>query len=126
MKQILLIAGISFSLLSFTFIAAGDEVVSALKQADVAGFCNYLDTVIDLKLPQKDEIKNFGQAGASAAIKSFFEQNKVKGFELVSQREMGGIMYIAGKIKGTIKNYNITVMIKNNNTKPVILTVRIS
>jgi hypothetical protein len=126
MKQILLIAVLILSFMSFTYAAGGDEVVNALKNADATNLSSYLDNFIDLKLPEKDEAKNVGKTQASVTIKSFFEENKIKGFELASQREMGGTMYVAGKLVGGTKNYNITVMMKNKDNKPAIITIRIN
>jgi hypothetical protein len=126
MKKILLIAGLVFSLMSFTLLATGDEVVTALKQGNVTAFSNYFDNVISLTLPDKAEIKNDEKGAATAAIKDFYDKNGVKSFELASQREMGGTMYVAGKLTGGAKSYNITVMMKNKDNKPVIITVRIN
>jgi hypothetical protein len=75
-----------------------------------------------MKFPAKAEIRNMSKADAAAAVNQFFSANKITGFELTSQREMGGTMYIAGRLTGNAKNYNLTVMLKNN----LIITVRIN
>lgn len=112
--------------MSFKLPGTGDEIVTALKRASAADFSGYFDNAIDLKLPEKAEVKNLDKAQASVAIKNFFDANKIKGFNLISQREMAGTMYVAGKLNGAVNSYNITVMLKDNDTKPTVLTVRIN
>ncbi len=77
-------------------IGDSDTIVSALKQGNATRFTNYFDNFIDIKLPEKDEIKNVGKTQASITVRSFFDDNNIKGFDLTSQREMGGTMYITG------------------------------
>jgi len=126
MKQILLIAGIIISCMAFRPGQLDNQVVTALKQGNAAEFSSFFDNVLDLKLPGKDETKNVSKEQASSAIKGFFEQNKIKGFEPVSQREMGGTMYVTGKLVDGAKGFNITVMMKDKGGKPNIITVRVN
>jgi len=126
MKHIILIVGFALSLMSFKLAITGNEVVSALKKADPAEFSSYFDDVIDLIIPGRAEMKNINKAQASAAVKSFFDKNKVNGFQLISQREMGGTMYVAGKLTSNGASYNITVMMKDKDGKPSVVTVRVN
>ncbi len=126
MKHIILLAGLALSLMSFTWAITGDEVVGALKKADPAEFSSYFDDAIDLIIPGKAEMKNINKAQASATVKGFFDKNKVNGFQLISQREMGGTMYVAGKLTSNGASYNITVMMKDKDSKPSVVTVRIN
>jgi hypothetical protein len=103
-----------------------DGVVKALKTANVEQLANYFDSFIDLKLLEKDEVKNMGKNQATLALKAFFTDNNIKGFELTSQREMGNTMYMAGKLKNTGKGFNITIMMKKNDNKQDIISIRIN
>jgi hypothetical protein len=125
MKKIFYIIGLFISLSSF-YLAGSADVETALKNGNAAEFSSYFDKFVDIKLPDKDEVKNVGKTQASVAIKSFFDANNIKGFEKISEREMGGTMYIAGKLKGASKNYNITLMIKITGDKQSVITIRIS
>jgi len=107
-------------------LAGSADVETALKNGNAAEFSSYFDKFVDIKLPDKDEVKNVGKTQASVAIKSFFDANNIKGFEKISEREMGGTMYLAGKLQGASKNYNITLMIKINGDKQSVITIRIS
>ena len=105
----------------------GEDVINALKTANVSKFSNYLDNFVDLKLPQKDEIKNVGKTQAGLTLKNFFSDAGVKGFELTSQRTMGSTTAIAGKLTGNNgQSYQITMMLKNKGDIMSVITIRIS
>ncbi|MCZ2223751.1 MAG: DUF4783 domain-containing protein [Chitinophagales bacterium] len=127
MKKIFLFAAIS--LFSFAFTAQetdNNDILKALNDANVEQLTEYFDSFIDLKLPEKEEVKNMSKNQASIALKAFFNENNIKGFVLASQREMGGTMYIAGKLKNDNKGFNITLMAKNNGNKQSIISIRIN
>ena len=126
MKQLFLIAGIVLSCMAFKAGLEDNQVVAALKQGNAVEFSSFFDNAIDLKLPGKEETKNITKDLATAAVKGFFEQNKIKGFEALSQREMGGTMYVTGKLVDDAKGFNITVMMKDKGGKPNVITVRIN
>ncbi len=87
MKKLLILICLSVSFSSFTQEVDDNEIVTALKQGNVTQFTSFFDSFIDLKLPEKDEIKNVGKTQASITMKSYFEQNDIKGFDLISQRQ---------------------------------------
>ena len=119
MKKIFTIIGILFSV--SLFAQSGDAVVNSLKEGSASKFCSYFSNNVDIKFPQKDEMKSVSKADASSAVSAFFTSNNIIGIDVTSQREMSGTMYIAGKLKGGSQNYNITVMLKNG----AVITVRI-
>jgi hypothetical protein len=126
MKKLFLLFVIPLISLSFTMQVDNDGVVKALKTANVEQLANYFDSFIDLKLLEKDEVKNMGKNQATLALKAFFADNNIKGFDLTSQREMGNTMYMAGKLKNNGKGFNITIMMKKNDTKQDIISIRIN
>jgi len=113
-------------LTAYSVASDADSIVNALKQGNASQFSNYFDNFIDLKLPGKDEIKNVGKTQATITVKDFFNDNDIKGFENVSQRESNGTMYIAGKLIGSSKTYNITMLMKAKGDKLSIITIRIN
>ena len=126
MKKLFLLFVIPLISFSFTMQVDNDGVVKALKTANVEQLANYFDSFIDLKLLEKDEVKNMGKNQATLALKAFFTDNNIKCFELTSQREMGNTMYIAGKLKNTGKGFNITIMMKKKDNKQDIISIRIN
>ena len=103
-----------------------NNIINALKSADAEQVSNYFDKMLDIKFPDKDEIKSIGKNQAGIALKSFYSSNNINGFELSSQREMNGTMYIAGKLTNSGDGYKLSMMLKYKDGKPQIITVRIS
>ena len=125
MKKLFIIIMVLFA--SFNTKAQdGNTLVNALKSADADEVSNYFDKILDIKFPEKDEIKSIGKNQAGIALKSFFDNNNIKGFELSSQREMGGTMYIAGKLTNAGEGFKLSIMMRTKEGKPQIITVRIS
>ncbi len=124
MKKLLFILGVFFSITGFA--QTGDDVVNALKAGSAEKFTSYFGSAVDVKLPQKNEMKSLSKSDASSAVSGFFSANNITGFELTSEREMSGTMYIAGKLNGGNQSYNITVMLTSNGKTMSVITVRIS
>lgn len=103
-----------------------NNVITALKSGSAEQVSGYFDKILDIKFPEKDEIKGIGKNQAGIALKSFFDNNNINGFELSSQREMSGTMYIAGKLMNGSDGYKLSMMLKYKDGKPQIITVRIS
>ncbi len=125
MRKILLLVCLAFTTISYSQVS-NNSVISALKSANSAQFTAYFDSFIDLKLPAKDELKNMGKTQAAITVKSFFENNDIHGFELISQRELSGTTYIAGKLLGNNEKFNLTLMLKRKGDTLEIITVRIN
>lgn len=126
MKKLLLLAGLAFSLASFAAQGDVDAIVNAFKAADAAQVGSYFDDYVDLKLLDKDEVKNIGRNQATITLRSFFSENGIKGFEKTSEREIGSTMYLAGKLLNNGKGHNVTIMLKMKDGKRQIITLRIS
>jgi len=127
MKNLFLLMAISICSFAFTVQETdNNDILKALKAANVEQLTEQFDSFIDLKLPEKDEVKNMSKNQAGIALKAFFNDNNIKGFELASQREMGGTMYIAGKLKNNDKGFNITVMAKKSGENQSIISIRIN
>ena len=123
MKNFLTIVSLFLTLGAFA--QSSDAVANALKAGDVAKFTNYFGSSVDVKLPQKNEMKSVNKASASDLVQCFFNSNKITGCELfLPARELNGMTYVAGKLKGA-QDYNITVVLKNNGNKMEVITVRI-
>lgn len=126
MKNMMIIMGLAASLSSFIIAGDIDKIINALNGGNAAQFSAYFDNFLDIKLPEKDEIKNVGKTQATITIKSFFDESNINGFEKTSQREMGGTMYLTGKLKGSSKSYNITLLMKDRGDKLSIISIRVS
>jgi len=120
MKIATIISFIGIITMSFVLnTSPSEDIVKAFKASNTSEISSYFDNLID-------EIKNVSKNQAAVILKSFYSDNKITGFELTSQREAGTTMYIAGKITSKVKNYNITILLKNKEGKYVITSIRIN
>jgi hypothetical protein len=126
MKKILLLTGLACAFMSFSIQTGTDGIVQAFKSGSAEEVSRYFDDFIDLKLLDKDEVKNMGRNQATIMLRSFFAENGIKGFEKVSEREIGNTMYMTGKLQNSSKGFNITIMLKQKAGKHEIITIRIN
>lgn len=129
MHKLLLLVCLAVSFSSFTQRVSDSDILIALKTGNASTLSSYFDSFIDLKLPERDELKNVGKTQASITIKKFFEDYNINSFELTSQRPSTGtasIGYINGKLIGDRDKYNLTLMVKQKGDKLAIITVRIN
>lgn len=126
MKYIFLLIALFVGTASFSIQPDTDAIVKAFKTADATEIGGYFDDFIDLKLLDKEEVKNMGRNQATIALKTFFDENHIKGFEKGSDREIGNTLYITGKLTSNTKSYNVTVMLKAKANKYQIITMRIN
>ncbi|MEI8099046.1 MAG: DUF4783 domain-containing protein [Sediminibacterium sp.] len=126
MKNIFLLIAVFVGTAAFSIQPDTDAIVKAFKTADAIEIGGYFDDFIDLKLLDKEEVKNMGRNQATIALKTFFDENHIKGFEKGSDREIGNTLYITGKLTSTGKSYNVTVMLKAKSNKHQIITMRIN
>ena len=123
MKKFLTVVG--FFLTVSVFAQSANDVANSLSTGDVTKFTGYLNNSVSVTLPQKAEVKGLSKSDASALIQDFFSKNNITGFERFSDsRELNGMTYIAGKLKGS-KEYNITVVLKSSGANMAVITVRI-
>jgi len=127
MKRILAILTGVLLLASFTTLSSNiADIVDALKGNNATEVSKYFDSAVDFKLPGKDEVKNVSKNQATLILKNFYSEQGIKGFDLSSKREMGGTGYLAGKLKGSARSFNITLMLKTSGSTASIVTVRIN
>lgn len=126
MKRILLLASVLIISISFAKASDTDNIINALKQGNASQFSAYFDNFLDIKLPEKDELKNMGKTQAAITVKNFFEANNIAGFEVSSQRENEGTMYLTGKLSGGAKTYSLTLLMKSRGDKTSIIKIRIN
>lgn len=126
MRRIAFICLLALSSWSFTHQNDLEALVAALKNAQADEVSAYFDAMVDMKFPEKDEIKNIGKNQAAIALSTFFSEQKITGFEKISEREIGNTMYMTGRLLNGGKGYNITLMMKMKAGKHYIITVRIN
>jgi hypothetical protein len=126
MKKIFLLISLALGLMSFRSQGGVDAIVNAFKSGDATQVGGYFDDYVDIKLLDKDEVKNIGRNQATITLKAFMSENQIKGFEKVSERAIGNTMYLAGKLQNGGKGLNASIMLKMKDGKWQIITLRIS
>lgn len=126
MKKTWLLAALTTLLFSFTYTGDTEGIVNALKAGNSSQFTAYFDNAVDIKLPEKTELKSQGRTQAGNAMSAFFSDVAVRGFEKTSEGERSGTQYLTGKLQGKDKLYSVTLLMKSHGDKPVIITVRIN
>jgi hypothetical protein len=126
MKKVLFLLFVLVSVVSVTHAQSNrEEMIAALKGGNADQFVKYLDNTIDIKLPNSDELKGVQKAQVASTLRSFFTDNGINRFDVTSQRELGGTMYVTGKLVGST-DYNLTAMIKSTPDRLAIITIRIN
>ncbi|MDR0791662.1 MAG: DUF4783 domain-containing protein [Chitinophagaceae bacterium] len=131
MKRLFVIGILSASILSvslYSFIGhvETDSLIEALKQGNAAEVSRYFDDILDMKFPEKEEFKNIGKTQAGITLKRFFEEAGINGFEKTNERSTESTMYINGKLHGSSKEYNLTIMLRIKEGKFYIVTFRVN
>lgn len=123
-----IILSLLFIGLSLSVIAQSetDAIVQSLKTADMEMISRHFDDFVDVKLLEKDEVKNMSKNQAAIALKSFYGENGVKGFDKVTDGGKGSLSYLIGKLTTGNKTYNITIQMKQKPAGLQIITIRIS
>lgn len=105
---------------------ATDGVVNALKQADWSGLEARMDDMVDLKLLERDEVKNMSRNQALVAFKQFYSDRGIRQFDKLSEGGRGNLLYLVGKLSDGNKTYNLTLQLKQSGGQWVIITLRVS
>ncbi|TAF50740.1 MAG: DUF4783 domain-containing protein [Sphingobacteriia bacterium] len=103
-----------------------DGLVNALKKADWSGVEARMDDMVDLKLLDKDELKNMSRTQALVAFKQFYAERGIRQFDKLSEGGRGGMVYLVGKLSDGNKSYNLTLQLRQKNGQLVIITLRVS
>ncbi|MFK5088420.1 DUF4783 domain-containing protein, partial [Klebsiella pneumoniae] len=83
----------------------------AFKTANVDEIAGYFDEYVNLKFLDRDEVKNMSRNQASIALKAFYTENGIKGFEKISEGGRASLVYLLGKLNNGNKGYNITIQL---------------
>lgn len=125
MKKILSFTAV-LMLAAMSFMPTREKsIANAFENGDAETLSEFLDNYIDISLPGKSEIRYMGKTQAKLALRAFFLENKAKGFSIFSQRENAGVMYIAGKLKASTRDFNVILLISKKDKQEKILTMRI-
>jgi Domain of unknown function (DUF4783) len=122
MKQFLPIV-LSFILLSsFRPLISIDEVVMAMKTGNAAGVAKFFDNTVEITMPDKGN--SFSKSQAELVLKDFFDNNPVRGFDVIHKGEKNGSQYCIGTLVTKNGTFRTTIYMKQRKDVLVLQELR--
>jgi len=109
-------------LTSFTAQNTIDGVIGALKSGSANDLSRYFDENVKLTLPDKGD--TYSKAQAQLIVKDFFNNNKVKTFDVKHKGDQNGDEYCIGTLSTGQGSFRTTVFAKNKGGKQLVNEVR--
>lgn len=110
-----------FSLVLFSFInnVSIENVISAIRLSNAAKLSEYFDARVDITLPGKSD--NYSKSQAELILKDFFQQNRVKSFDIKHKGENAdGSFFCVGTLETNIGSYRTKIFLKNKSGAQVL------
>lgn len=99
-----------------------DEIASAIKSGNVVKLSRYLDSRVDISLPEKSD--TYSKSQAEMIIRDFFSTNGVQNFLIRHKGENGGSEFCVGLLKTRNGDYRTTLFIKLKGDKQLLQEIR--
>ncbi len=99
------------------------EVVKAVKKGDATAIKPYLNSKVELLLPEESGV--YSQEQAHFVLKKFFETNKVNSFEVLHHGTRQNATFAIGEYNCTNDQYRIYFLVKTNDNQKLIHQIRI-
>lgn len=122
MKRIFTYLGVFALLTSFTILGGIEDIVSALKTGNASIVARYFDNTVEITLPEKSN--SYSKSQAEMILKDFFNNNPVKGFDIIHKGENAGSQYCIGTLFTRSGNYRTTVFMKLKGDKQMLQEIR--
>lgn len=121
MKRFLLYTVLIFGLSSFTPNSL-TEVINAIKSGNASEVAKYFDNTVEITLPQNSN--SYSKRQASLVLRDFFNENQVKGFQVIHQSEKEGSEYCIGTLSTAKGPFRTTIFMKQSGGNQVIQELR--
>ncbi len=126
MKSILGLAVLTFSLVLVSFRPSSsysiDDIAGAMRSGNVGQLSRYLDTRVDISLPEKSD--TYSKSQAEMIIRDFFTTNVVQNFLVKHKGENGGSEFCVGVLQTRNGDYRTTLFIKQKGEKQLLQEIR--
>lgn len=106
----------SFTVISFK------EIIKAMQSGNAAEIAQYFDQTVEINLPQKSG--SYNKTESELVLKRFFQNNKVKEFEVIHKSENTSSQYCIGNLQTTKGTYRVTIYMKQKGGKQLIQELR--
>lgn len=124
MKQILGLAVLITSLVLVSFRPSYnlDEVAFAMRSGNSGQLSRYLDSRVDISLPDKSD--TYSKSQAEMIIRDFFTMNGVQNFQIKHKGENGGAEYCIGVLQTRNGDYRTTLFMKQKGDRQLLQELR--
>jgi hypothetical protein len=114
-----LIAG----LMSFRFLGILDDVIGAMKAGSSDQLAKYFDNVVEITMPDKSN--SYSKSQAEMIMKDFFNNYKVKSFDVLHKGDNGSSNYCIGNLQTKDGKFRTTLFVKQKGDKQFLQEIRI-
>jgi hypothetical protein len=118
----LALIAISLLLLSFTNFFTIDDVATAIRSGNISKLSVYLDTRVDISLPDKSD--TYSKSQAEMIIRDFFSSNEVQNFRVKHKGESSGSEYCVGVLQTRNGDFQTTFFIKQKGDRQLLQELR--
>jgi Domain of unknown function (DUF4783) len=124
MKNILGLAVLVVSLVLVSFRASVgiDDIAFAMRSGNVNQISRYLDSRVDISLPDKSD--TYSKSQAEMIIRDFFTTNVVKNFLVKRKGENSGSEFCVGVLQTRNGDYRTTLFMKQKGDKQLLQEIR--
>ncbi len=123
MKRQIAVFSMGFLVCAFISISGLDEVIDALRNGNSAEIAKSFDNTVEITLPAKSN--SYSKSQAELILRDFFNNNPVKGFEVIHKGENGGSQYCIGTLDTKNGPFRTTLFMKQKNNKLVLQEIRL-
>lgn len=121
MKKILKYCLIALLFFLSSFILQ-DEIIGAIKTGDASQLSKFFDNTINITLADKKN--TYSKSQAELVLKDFFNNNAVKGFEIVQSGDKTIPQFISGILQTKNGQYRTTIYMKQRGGKNLLQELR--
>ncbi|MDB5222936.1 MAG: hypothetical protein JWN83_1603 [Chitinophagaceae bacterium] len=121
MKKFLKYGLIAFVFCLSSFVSV-DEVISAIKSGSASQLSKFFDNTIEITLTDKSN--TYSKSQAELVLKDFFDNNIVKGFELVHKGDNPNAQFLIGTLNTKNGEYRTTIYMKQKGDKQLLQELR--
>ena len=121
MKNILTYGSIVLLFFLYSFVSV-DDVVNAIKNGNASQLSKFFDNTIEITV--SDKSNTYSKSQAELVIKDFFDNNVVKGFEVLHKGDNAAAQFIVGRLQTNNGEYRTTIYMKQKGDKQLLHELR--
>ena len=124
MKSILGLAVMTMALVLVSFRTDHniDDIATAMRSGNINQLSRYLDTRVDIALPDKSD--TYSKSQAEMIIRDFFKTNVVRNFLVKHKGENSGLEFCIGILQTRNGDYRTTLFIKQKGDRLLLQDLR--